>query len=613
MVACTASYSFFITFPQYWVKWWTQNDELETASKRGTVFYALGYAFLYLMAWISTNGTMLSTVFRIAPTSGLALHRALLHTIMHAPLLYFSAADTGVLLNYFSQDIQLVDKTLAQAVMAFANQVFKMIMQASLLLAAQPIMAVTLPICAVIVYGIQKVYLRTSRQLRLLELESRATVNTSLLETVQGIETIRAFGWRNEVTLDNVRAVDMSQRPFYLLLCLQRWLNVVLDLLVAGVAVGTIFLAVSLKGTVTGGQVGVALSVIIAANATLLSLVQSWTNLEISLGAISRLKSVEEDTPQEPDSMTASGSTSGRFTGWPSPYTYRENRKLIQFGGVSASYSSDGPLVFQDINLEIASGQLVVICGRTGSGKSSLLLAMLRLIDIREGSIRVDGQDIRQAPLHLVRETAFITVTQDPFHLPDASLRFNIDPTCLLPDDSLISVLRHLGLWSHLSSSSSNSYQENSEQHPQVMDETTPLLGGSTNSSKTQAHHHPVLDTSLSHLPTLSTGHLQLLSLARAIIKARHMRPTAIQVQAANIVQPIILLDEITASLDEKTELKVLEVIRKEWIEKGYTVLMVTHRLEAVRGSLLRRKGDLVVNLDGGRVVDVEKVGGERR
>ncbi|KAJ4395359.1 hypothetical protein N0V85_006576 [Neurospora sp. IMI 360204] len=124
-------------------------------------------------------------------------------------------------------------------IVAFATQVFKMIVQASLLLAAQPIMAVTLPICTVIVYVIQKVYLRTSRQLRLLELESRAAVNSSLLETVQGIETIRAFGWRTEVTVENIHVVDISQRPFYLLLCLNRWLNVVLNLLVASVAVGT--------------------------------------------------------------------------------------------------------------------------------------------------------------------------------------------------------------------------------------------------------------------------------------------------------------------------------------------------------------------------------------
>ncbi|CCC09186.1 hypothetical protein SMACR_04945 [Sordaria macrospora] len=486
MVTCTASYSFFITFPQYWVKWWMQNDELNTASKRGTVFYALGYALLYLMAWISTNSTMLSTVFRIAPTSGLALHRTLLRTIMHAPLLYFSTADTGVLLNYFSQDIQLVDKTLESA----------------------PIMAVTLPICAVIVYGIQKVYLCTSRQLRLLELESRAAVNSSLLETVQGIETIRAFSWQTESVLENVHVVDLSQRAFYILLCLQRWLNVVLDLLIAGVAISTIFLAVSLKGTVTGGQVGVALSVIIAANATLLSLVQSWTNSEISLGAISRLKSVEKDTPEELASISLPGSIDRPFTGWPSPYPYHNNPKLIRFEGISASNTSNGPLVFQDFNLEVAAG------------------------------------------------------------------------------------------------------------HPRY----SPLPP-----------------------PALSTGHLQLLSLARAIIKARRMRVAA---QAAsdqeygdrrdmtggpdpisycssapgfrhpNIVQPIILLDEITASLDEKTERKVLEVIRKEWVENKYIVLMVMHRLEAVRKTLLRgngRVGDLVVNMEGGKVVGIEKVGDEQR
>lgn len=257
-------------------------------------------------------------------------------------------------------------------------------------------------------------------------------MNSSLLETVQGIETIRAFGWQTESVLENVHVVDLSQRAFYILLCLQRWLNVVLDLLIAGVAISTIFLAVSLKGTVTGGQVGVALSVIIAANATLLSLVQSWTNSEISLGAISRLKSVEKDTPEELASISLPGSIDRPFTGWPLPYPYHNNPKLIRFEGISASNTSNGPLVFQYFNLEVAAGQLVVICGRTGSGKSSLLLAMLRLVDIRDWSIRIENQDIRQAPLHIIRETAFITVTHDPFHLPDASLRFNLDPTCLL-------------------------------------------------------------------------------------------------------------------------------------------------------------------------------------
>ncbi len=120
-----------------------------------------------------------------------------------------------------------------------------------------------------------------------------------LIQTqVQGISTIRAFGWQKEAAEDNIRCLDASQRPFYLLLCLQRWLNVVLDGLVATVAIAIIWLAVALE-SVTGAQIGVALNVILVANTTLLSLVGAWTNLEISLGAVARLREAEKDTPRE--------------------------------------------------------------------------------------------------------------------------------------------------------------------------------------------------------------------------------------------------------------------------------------------------------------------------
>jgi ABC-type multidrug transport system fused ATPase/permease subunit len=82
-------------------------------------------------------------------------------------------------------------------------------------------------------------------------------------------------------------------------MCLQRWLNIVLDLLVAGIAVGVISIALAFRGTMTGGQIGVALNMILLVNKTLLTLVTSYTNLEISLGAIARLKETIQETPQE--------------------------------------------------------------------------------------------------------------------------------------------------------------------------------------------------------------------------------------------------------------------------------------------------------------------------
>lgn len=93
--------------------------------------------------------------------------------------------------------------------------------------------------------------------------------------------------------------MERSQRPEFLLLCLQRWLNIVLDLLAAAVATTAIAIAVALREHVSGAQVGIALNIMLVANTTLLKLVENWTIMEISLGAISRLKTLEEDTPAE--------------------------------------------------------------------------------------------------------------------------------------------------------------------------------------------------------------------------------------------------------------------------------------------------------------------------
>lgn len=103
---------------------------------------------------------------------------------------------------------------------------------------------------------------------------------------VEGIATIRAFGWEKAFEDANIKSLDTSQQPSYILLCLQQWLSIVLDLMVAAIAAGLTTLAVLMAGTTTAGQIGIALNVVLVANTTLLGLVTSWTNLEISLGAM---------------------------------------------------------------------------------------------------------------------------------------------------------------------------------------------------------------------------------------------------------------------------------------------------------------------------------------
>lgn len=98
--------------------------------------------------------------------------------------------------------------------------------------------------------------------------------------------TIRAFGWEKQVEQANICCLDKSLKLDYVLYCLQQWLNIVLDLMVAAIATGLIALALLLRGTTTAGQIGMALNILLVANTTLLGLVRSWTNMEISLGAM---------------------------------------------------------------------------------------------------------------------------------------------------------------------------------------------------------------------------------------------------------------------------------------------------------------------------------------
>lgn len=121
-------------------------------------------------------------------------------------------------------------------------------------------MAATIPLLVLVIWGLQHVYLRTSRQLRLLDLEARSPLYSHFLESLNGLSTIRAFGWEQESMETNKRLLDYSQRPYYLLYCIQRWLNLVLDLIVAAEAVLVVGLALGLKASTTAGLLGVSLN-----------------------------------------------------------------------------------------------------------------------------------------------------------------------------------------------------------------------------------------------------------------------------------------------------------------------------------------------------------------
>jgi ATP-binding cassette, subfamily C (CFTR/MRP), member 1 len=194
----------------------------------------------------------------------------------------------------------------------------------------------------VFVYLLQKAYLRTSRQLRFLDLEAKSPLYTNMLDTYSGIVSIRAFGWQKQYQELNLNLLDMSQRPYYLLYLSQRWLNLVLDLMVAALAVLLVSFVVTIKDSPTGGSVGVGLLNILSLSQNLASLIRSWTLLETSLGAIARVKEVVDNTPNE----DAGDLKQDPPAGWP-------GNGSICFRGVSATYKyvkSKSGLIISSLN-----------------------------------------------------------------------------------------------------------------------------------------------------------------------------------------------------------------------------------------------------------------------
>jgi ABC-type multidrug transport system fused ATPase/permease subunit len=156
-----------------------------------------------------------------------------------------------------------------------------------------------IPVVLVIVYFIQIFYLRTSRQLRFLDIDAKAPLFSQFLEALSGLSTIRSYGWGDSYKERNKAALLASQKPYYLMFCIQRWLNLILDLMVACLAILLVALATTLRGHTYSSFLGVALFSIVSFSGSLNQLIKSWTVLETAIGAISRIREFALHTPAE--------------------------------------------------------------------------------------------------------------------------------------------------------------------------------------------------------------------------------------------------------------------------------------------------------------------------
>ena len=240
----------------------------------------------------------------------------------------------------------------------------------------------------------------------------------------------------------------------------------------------------------------------------------------------------------------------------PQPQKDWPNTGKISIKNISIRYRKNLPLVLDNISFEIVPNENIGIVGRTGSGKSTFLLAVTRLLELAEnencdsqvpklGTIEIDGVDISKIGLHHLRKI-ITTIPQDPL-LFEGKLKFSIDPLGLHSEEEIVRAVKLVGL-----------------------DET--IQGN-------------ILEHEIeSSGKNLSLGQRQLLAFARAILSS----------------PKILLLDEATSNIDKKTDLKIQNIIRNEF--KNSTVITIAHRLDTVMDY------DKIIVLDNGKLAEMGSV-----
>lgn len=253
---------------------------------------------------------------------------------------------------------------------------FICVTQAVVIAYASRYMGIAIVIAVAILVIIQRFYLRTSRQLRLLDIEAKSPLYTNFHETIQGIPTIRAYGKSlGRLLAEKQRlSTNASQQPMFLLATVQRLLNQVVDFVVACLATALITLVV--KDPIPGAiaSLGVGLVNLTLFNQYLTFVIRNWTELENSLGAISRIKDFAARTPaasgcrQEAERLIRDVPLKKLRTVIPTNVTVEEvtvlherSTKLSAPAGTNVRVAA-----LENVTFDIPAGRKIGIIGRSG-------------------------------------------------------------------------------------------------------------------------------------------------------------------------------------------------------------------------------------------------------
>jgi ATP-binding cassette subfamily C (CFTR/MRP) protein 1 len=343
------------------------------------------------------------------------------------------------LYSRFSKDQDSMDNTLADAWRMFLGTLGMTLSTFGLMIYVFPYFAIPLVPLLVLYYYVQLFYRFTSRELKRLDSVSRSPLYAHFAESLNGLPTIRAYREQSRFAQVNQSHTDYNNRPYYQQICAQRWLSLRLETIGSLLFLTSGLLAVILVGQVSVSLIGLSLSYALSVTSVLNWCVRQAAETETQMNCVERLSHYAEKLETEAPAI----SDVRPDPSWPS-------KSEIAFSDVSMSYREGLPLVLKSVNLKFPGGSKVAITGRTGSGKSTLIVALFRLVEISGGKVEIDGVDISKLGLKDLR-SRISCIPQDPV-LFSGTIRTNLDRFNVVDDATLWECLERSGLKPHVES-----------------------------------------------------------------------------------------------------------------------------------------------------------------
>nr|GEX49465.1 ABC transporter C family member 12-like [Tanacetum cinerariifolium] len=500
-----------------WLSYWTGQT---STTNQGPVFFILIYALLsvgQVFVTFFNSFWLISSSIHGAKT----LHDTMLHSVLRAPTTFFQTNPLGRMMNRFSNDLGDIDRNVASLVNNVMTQVWQLLSTFVLIGIVSTISLWAIMPLLILFYTAYLYYQSTSREVKRLDAITRSPVYAQFGEALNGLSSIRAYKAYDRMATINGKSMDNNIRFTLINFSSNRWLTIRLETL-GGIMIWLTATFAVMQFSRTNDQVafastiGLLLSYSLNITTLMSNALRQASRAENSFNAVERV-GIYIDLPSEAPSVVENNRPP---PGWPSS-------GLVEFENVAFRYRPGLPPVLHNLSFSISPTEKVGIVGRTGAGKSTMINALFRLVEVEKGRILIDNYDISSFGLTDLRKVLGI-IPQSPV-LFSGTVRFNLDPFNEHNDYDIWEALERSYLKSVIARNPMGLYAEVSE-------------GGEN----------------------FSVGQRQLLSLARALLRK----------------SKILVLDEATAAVDVRTDDLIQKTIRKEF--KSCTMLIIAHRLNTI-------------------------------